>query len=210
MAKLTIVQLPHPLADHANGDNGDVLAPTHGLKRVYLRARRLHDRLMHRHRHPAVRRRLSNGQRPRRMLVVCHGNICRSPYLQAQLQRSLPDIEVASAGFVGGDRPVPKFALTVSAQRGVDLSQYRSQPITQSKIDGADLVIVMDEGLARRVGTRFRVPRKRVLIAGDLDPKCEARRGIEDPWNQAIGVFEATFDRLDRCVATLVGALPPS
>src|SRR5450759_3057739 len=177
------------------------------LKRAYHATRNLPDRLLHGRRHLAARRRLSRAQRPREILVVCHGNVCRSPYLQAVLQRALPEFAVMSAGFFGSDRPVPQISVALSAKRGLDLSRYRSRPLTQSMVSNADLVIVMDSDQAHEIARRFPVNRARIVIAGDLDPRFDASRAIRDPWNQSGDVFESSFDRLDRCAATLVTVL---
>jgi protein-tyrosine phosphatase len=182
-------------------------APIGFLQRIYRATRALNDRFLYPRRHLAVRRRLSNAPRPRRILVVCDGNLCRSPYLEAVLQRSLPDIAVTSAGFVGSDRAVPQISVALSAQRGLELSHYRSRPITQSKVQDVDLVIVMDAGQARRMARNFRVKRGRVVIAGDLEPSFNESRAIRDPWNQSVEAYKSTFDRLDRCAATLVRLL---
>ena len=193
-----------------NDLSGRALAPSRALKRVYHATCSLYDRVLHPRGHLAARRRLANAERPRRILVVCHGNICRSPYLQAVLQRSLSDVVVTSAGFVGSDRAVPQISVALSSQRGFDLSGYRSRPITQSKISDADLVIVMDAAQARQVARMFRVKRERIVIAGDLEPMFETSRAIRDPWNQSIEAFKSSFDRLDRCAATLVRVLRPT
>jgi protein-tyrosine phosphatase len=177
------------------------------VKRAYRAARNLPDRLLHRRRYRDVRRRLSRSGKPRNILVVCYGNVCRSPYLQAVLQRALPETAIASAGFVGSDRPVPQASLTISAKRGLDLSRYRSRPLTPNTVGGADLIVVMDANQAREIVVRFRVNPARIVIAGDLDPRFEESRGITDPWNQSADVFEASFNRLDRCAVGLVDAL---
>ena len=127
--------------------------------------------------------------------------------MQAVLQRALPDLAVTSAGFVGSDRPVPEIPIALSAKRGLDLSRYRSRPIAQSMVGDADLVIVMDPDQARQIWRGFRIERARIVIAGDLDPRFEASRAIRDPWNLSSEVFESSFDRLDRCAATLVSVL---
>ena len=184
---------------------------TSGTRQIFKDAfdvtRNLPDRVLHRRRHLAVLRRLSRAQPPRKILVVCHGNICRSPYLQAVLQRALPDLAVMSAGFFGSDRAVPQISVTLSAKRGLDLSRYRSRPLTQSTVSNADLVIVMDSDQARQLSRMFPINRARIVIAGDLDPQFDANRAITDPWNRTGDVFESSFDRLDRCAATLVGVL---
>lgn len=167
-------------------------------------ARTLPDRLLHSHRHRAIRRRLSQARCPETILVVCHGNICRSPYLQAVLQRALPRIRITSGGFVGRGRPVPLVALAVSSQQDIDLSRFRSQPVTRENAVRADWVIVMDLDQARHLARAFRVPMSRIVVAGDLDPATARTRGIRDPFREATQVYEESFRRLDRCAATLV------
>ena len=177
------------------------------LRYAYSVSRNLPDRLLHRRRHLAALQLLVRRPRPQRILVVCHGNICRSPYLQAVLQRALPEIAIMSAGFVGSGRPVPEFSVALAAKREVDLSSYRSRPLTGSLVRSADLIIVMDSFQARELARAFPVDRARIVIAGDLDPRFEGSRGITDPWNLPQEVFAAAFARLDRCAATLVGVL---
>jgi protein-tyrosine phosphatase len=177
------------------------------LRTAYHATRNLPDRLLHRRRHREVQRRLMRAQRPRKILVVCHGNVCRSPYLQAVLQRALPDLAVQSAGFIGSDRPVPPVSVAVCAKRGFDLSGYRSRPLTKSAVADADLVIVMDSDQARWIERLFPRNRAPVVVAGDLDPQFDARRAIQDPWNLSSDVFESSFNRLDRCAAVLVRIL---
>ena len=177
------------------------------FRQAYETTRNLPDRVLHYRRHRAVRSLLSRAQTPRKILVVCQGNICRSPYLQAVLQRALPDLIVTSAGFAGSDRAVPQIAVALGVKRGVDLSRHRSRPLTKSKVGNADLVIVMDTDQARQLARLYPIDRARIVIAGDFDPRFGASRGITDPWNRSRDVFEASFDRLDRCAATLVSIL---
>lgn len=183
------------------------LGVRNALSRIYHATRNLPDRVLRRRRHSLALRRLSAGPRPRRILVVCYGNVCRSPYLQALLQRELPDVRVTSAGFIGKGRPVPLFSLALGAQRGLDLSRFRSQSITKEKAKSADLIIVMDARQARHIAKGFGAGPERIIVAGDLDPVV-ADRTVRDPWNDSMEVFEASFNRLDRCAATLLAALP--
>jgi protein-tyrosine-phosphatase len=102
---------------------------------------------------------------------------------------------------------VPANSLALGAQRGVDLSQFRSRSITKEKVRAADLIIVMEPGQARDIAKAFGIDASGVLIAGDLDPAIGSRT-IRDPWNQSAEIFEAAFNRLDRCAAALVAAIP--
>jgi protein-tyrosine phosphatase len=141
------------------------------------------------------------------VLVVCYGNICRSPYLEAVLKQAMPDVRVESGGFVGPGRPVPPFALSVSAQRGLDMSSFRSRPLVPTIVRDCDLIVVMDGWQARHIQQYFGVSRSRIVVAGDLDPIPAATRAITDPWEQPIDVFVTSFNRLDRCATTLVSSL---
>jgi protein-tyrosine phosphatase len=169
----------------------------------------LPDRLRHGARHAAARRRIAMMQRPRTLLVVCAGNICRSPYMEAVLRSRLPDVRIASAGLVGFDRPAAAHALAVSAKRGIDLSQFRSRSLEAHRARTADLIVVMEPAHARYLVAYCGVPTGKIVIAGDLDPAPAFSRSIADPWNQSLDVFEASFDRLDRCAATLIETLQP-
>jgi protein-tyrosine-phosphatase len=177
------------------------------LKTVYHAFRRAPDRLMHRRRHRAALDRLAAIGAPRSILVVCYGNICRSPYLAAVLQRELPGIQVASGGFVGAGRPVPENSRIACARRGIDMTHFRSRPVSARMARSVDLVIVMDAIQRARMVDLLKVSPARVIVAGDLDPRAAPTRGIVDPWMRSLDVFESSFDRLDRCAATIVSAL---
>jgi protein-tyrosine-phosphatase len=181
------------------------------LRRIAGRARRAirnwWDGMLHPSRHRATIARLRADGRPRSILVVCHGNICRSPYLAAVLAHALPDLEVSSAGFIGAGREVPPHSLTVASRRGLDLSNHRSQLLSRHHATQADLFVVMDPGQAAALGAGFGVPRGRVVVAGDLERRFGTSRAIEDPWHKDLDVFESSFGRLDRCAEVLVTAI---
>jgi protein-tyrosine-phosphatase len=127
--------------------------------------------------------------------------------MHAVLQNALPQTVVMSAGFYGSGRAVPATSLELTSRRGLDLSEFRSRPLTPAAVRSADLVIAMDAIQAREILTRFPIGAGRIVIAGDLDATFDVTRGIRDPWGQTTDVFEAVFHRLDRCAATLVRAI---
>ena len=88
----------------------------------------------------------------KRILFVCHGNICRSPtaegvarhYLRCQGLEDL--IEVASAGTHGyhtGEPPDPR-AIAAALRRGVDIAAQRARRVMPEDFDAFDLVLAMD------------------------------------------------------------------
>jgi low molecular weight protein-tyrosine phosphatase len=144
---------------------------------------------------------------PSRILVICYGNVCRSPYLAAILARRLPQARILSAGFIGPGRSVPEHSLLVAGRRGIDLCQHRSQLVSATIVRSADLVVVMDRRQAKMIVSRFGIAPERVVQAGDLDPQFSGGRTIVDPWGKSLEIFEECFDRLDRCADQLVRLL---
>jgi protein-tyrosine phosphatase len=177
-------------------------------KVAYRWARHVPDHVLHWRRHLEAREQLVRLQPVRSILVVCHGNICRSPYLEAVLRRELPAVSVISAGLVGQDRPVPTNSLTLTGKRGLDLSNFRSRSLSHVNAREIDLVIVMDSAQKDHLARVFGVAPARIIVAGDLDPLKSPTRAIQDPWRESLEVFTAAFDRLDRCAATIVALMP--
>jgi protein-tyrosine phosphatase len=67
------------------------------------------------------------------ILVVCAGNICRSPTAEYILKDKLDDklIEVASAGLTAlVDKPAEATALEIARQNGVDLTPHLGQQLS--------------------------------------------------------------------------------
>lgn len=82
----------------------------------------------------------------KRVLVVCYGNIYRSPFAGTALRQALPaEIEVRSSGFhkVAG-RSSPDRHIAMSRDRNIDLSAHRSSRISIDDVRWADIVVLMD------------------------------------------------------------------
>jgi protein-tyrosine-phosphatase len=181
-----------------------IAAPARWLKRQYAAAR-----------HPGRRReaeaRIARLRPVRTVLVMCYGNICRSPYAASVLTRLVSeqgaDITVTQGGFFGPNRPANDRGQQVARSRGVELNTHRSRLATDQDATGTDLIVVMEEWQAEKMINELGAPRERLLILGDLDPERVDNRTIVDPYGHDEAFFHRTFDRLDRCLAALVRAV---
>jgi protein-tyrosine phosphatase len=185
--------------------------PMTDLARSILRTlRALSARLLHPLRRSAAREALRLRPRPRSILFVCHGNICRSPYAACYARARLGGRgpSVASAGFIGADRPSPPEAVAAAAARGVDLAPHRSQLLSPALVQGADLVIVMDAEQLLAIRRGYPRPADSVLLLGDFDPGPVTSRAIPDPVDKPRAAFDACYARIDRCVDALLKGLP--
>ena len=125
----------------------------------------------------------------RHILVVCVGNICRSPMAEALLRNGLgPDsaITVSSAGIgalVGF--PAAEHAMELMRENGLDISDHRARQLDRDLIAAADLVLVMESGHKRAIDAIDSTAR------GKVQRLCEWRdQDIDDPYQQSREAFD--------------------
>jgi protein-tyrosine-phosphatase len=167
------------------------------------------ERILHRGRRARARRVLAAAEPVRRVLFICYGNVCRSPFAAMFFARASRQvlgeaIDVSSAGFIGPDRQPPVRALAAASRRGLDMSTHRSALVTPAALRQADLVVVMEAGQATALQRQVGRPRGKVVVLGDLDPHPIVRRSIRDPWGGDDVVFEHSYARIERCLTELV------
>jgi protein-tyrosine phosphatase len=95
------------------------------------------------------------------ILVICSGNICRSPYAAGYLRQRLQgagsgDVEVRSGGTLGiVGSPASPESVKLAAEEGFDISAHRSSAISLDAVDEAGIILVMEEGHRRALRERF-------------------------------------------------------
>ena len=140
---------------------------------------------------------------PERVMFVCSGNICRSPYGEARFTQMCakkhPDTRIISSGILrmAGHKASPEM-ITVASERGLDLSQHRSAGLSKLLVDSSDVIFVMAQ--KHRMEILRIAPnsdQKIVLLAHWLKtPKYE----IEDPIGQSMDVYRAVADDIDEAL----------
>lgn len=91
---------------------------------------------------------------PKHILVVCHGNLFRSPLTEAILKAELPAerFTVESAGMLAEDgRPAPSRMQEWAREYGYSTVAHRSRRCTTEMVERATLILYMDKGNARRL-----------------------------------------------------------
>lgn len=180
------------------------------MTELLTRLRGVPRRVFHRLYRQRALKALRSRPRVTSLLVVCRGNICRSPFAAALLRRALSRkrVRVESGGFTPPRRPPPPEAVAAAARHGVDLSTHRSQRLTVESVRAADLIVVMDLTQRYEICVRFGRTEEDVLVLGDLDPQSIEARRIRDPVKQPLAVFEQTYARIERCVREVARAIP--
>ena len=186
------------MIDHAKS----LLRPLRPVARRVLDGR---DRILHGRRRQKALESLGTVDDLQRLLFVCLGNICRSPYAEWSLRARLGDspVRLRSAGFIGPGRAPPEEALDSARDRGIEHQTHCSQLVTRELAEWADAIFVFQSAHAKRLRD-VQVPASTpVILLGDLDPVWGGRREIGDPWGGPGIAFSQTFERIDRCLGTL-------
>ena len=155
-----------------------------------------------------------------RLLVVCLGNICRSPVAEGALRHRLADarlakrVEVDSCGtgdWHVGDPPDPR-AIRSAAGHGIDISMLRARTLVPADYRHFDVVLCADASTLHIV--RSRQPADATAeIVGLLDWAGLGPGDVPDPYTGDAAGFETVWQLVDRAAAGIVdriGAGPAS
>ena len=153
---------------------------------------------------------MTDGASTYRILMVCTGNICRSPFMErlfvARLRAGLPEAEVArftveSAGTWGlVDHPMEPAALATLEARGGDASDFVGRALAVEMIESADLVLAATRehrGLIvtelPRAASRTLTLREFARLLGPVTPEQITAEAGTDPVERFRAIARAAF-----------------
>lgn len=143
-----------------------------------------------------------------KILMVCLGNICRSPLAEGILKSKLADdIEVDSAGTSAhheGEKPDPR-SIRVAKKHGIDISNQRSRPFKTKDFDIFDNIYVMDSENYEnvlKISPSPEASKKVKMILNSIAPQSNAE--VPDPYYGGDGGFEHVFQLLDEACEQIV------
>lgn len=137
----------------------------------------------------------------KRILLVCVGNICRSPTAEHLLREALlgSDIAVGSAGLgarVG--HPIDSTALATLQRHGQRPSFHRARQLTAELALEADLILTMEQSHIQSTIQRVPEARGKIFLLG----KWQSEQEIPDPYRQGPEAFEYSYGLIERAVAS--------
>lgn len=124
------------------------------------------------------------------ILVICTGNVCRSPLGERFLRQLLPGIQVDSAGthsLVG--RPADERVLQIAAAHGLSLDGHIACTISRPMMKRYDLILAMASEHIRHVTALAPEVRGKTLLFG----QWLGGEDVPDPFHQSHQVFEHVY-----------------
>ncbi len=143
------------------------------------------------------------------VLFVCTGNICRSPMalgLFRRLVRDRKDIEVDAAGVhaVRG-QPPSMHAIEVCRKRGVDISGFRSQPLTATLVEDATHIFGMTGSHLETIHLFFPQAAEKTFLLREFEEDGATNwRDLPDPIGMGYGIYHECADAIEKALPSVL------
>lgn len=145
------------------------------------------------------------------ILMVCLGNICRSPLAEGVLQHKVDQrqlnwkVDSAGTGSWHIGRPPYHMSQKVAFENGIDISGQRARQLVKEDLLRFDLIYFMDESNyeeARRIAGSYWDERKCRLLMDELYPG--EGQTVPDPYGYPLKNFELVFNMIDQACDAIV------
>lgn len=146
-----------------------------------------------------------------KILMVCLGNICRSPIAEGILRKKAQDkgidVEVDSAGtsaFHVGESPDSRMIFTAK-KNGIDISDLKARQFVKSDFEKFDLIYAMDQSNYANIlslASSAEDSEKVKLILNETNPA--ANNEVPDPYYGGDQGFQHVIDLLDEAIEHLI------
>jgi len=134
------------------------------------------------------------------VLVVCAGNICRSPTGEYLFKDKLNNnINVSSAGLTAlVDKGAEATATGIALSHNIDMNSHKARQLDSSLIANNDLILVMEQRHLSDLLGQYPQARGKTFLLGKWIENTE----IPDPYKQSQEAFEHVYKLIDKaCIA---------
>ena len=132
------------------------------------------------------------------ILVVCVGNICRSPAGERILAKSCPSLRVESAGIAALEgHAADKTMSEISSQYGISLDGHIARQFTAEMAADFDLILALEKGHIRVINEKAPTVSGKTMLLGQWLSAQE----IADPYRKSDEFHRLVFDQVSAACA---------
>jgi len=128
------------------------------------------------------------------VMIVCVGNICRSPMAEVLLKHQQPQLNVFSSGIgalVG--KPADPAAIELMSEKGIDLGTHCAQQINTVLVSASDLILTMEQKHINAIQSKFPESRGKVHLIG----KWSDNQEVPDPYKKNKEAFISALSLIE-------------
>lgn len=180
--------------------------PNNTKRKLSRMARNVRDTLRYRLR----KSRTPKLTRARHVVVVCKGNICRSPFAEQFLRnRSGTGLMVESCGLdVNQGHTSPLTAVRVARGFGVELGRHRSRPMAACDLPGADLILAMEFEQYRRLVVAYPQKTEAIHLLRTFTPGFAGLLcNIDDPYGAGWPDYHHCYRLMQKALEGVLGRM---
>ncbi len=144
-----------------------------------------------------------------KILMVCTGNICRSPMAEGVLKSMLPEnmkkiIEVSSAGTnaLDGNQAEPN-AIQAMQEFGIDITEHIASSINKKRIGEADFIFVMEQRHKVIIDSGYDIEESKIYLLSEFNQDKNLDE-IFDPYGESLEVYRDCASIISECIGEVI------